>query len=111
MNNMAEVLSNQGKYEKVEEMHKQALVLRERLLGKKHSSTLASMSNLINVLSSRGKYDEAEEMHRQALTLTERVLWKEHPNTLTMFGNTTRPLGMWDHWESRSFCIMRVCWK
>ena len=34
MNNLAEVLSSQGKYKEVEEMHRQAVALRETALGK-----------------------------------------------------------------------------
>ena len=34
MNNLAEVLSSQGKYKEAEEMHRQALALRETVLGK-----------------------------------------------------------------------------
>ncbi len=32
LNNLAEVLSSQDKYDKAEEMHRQALALKERLL-------------------------------------------------------------------------------
>ncbi len=46
MNNLAEVLSSQGKYKEAEEMHGQALALRERVLGKEHPDTLLSMNNL-----------------------------------------------------------------
>jgi hypothetical protein len=66
----------------VEEMHRQALRLRETVLGKEHPSTLTSMSSLANVLRNQGK-DEAKEMHRQVLGLSETVLGKEHPYTLT----------------------------
>ena len=37
MNNLALVLSGQGKYEQGEEMHRQAFRLRERVLGKRAS--------------------------------------------------------------------------
>ena len=67
MNNLATVLSDQGKYEQAEEMHRQALELRETVLGKEHPDTLTSMNNLASVLSDQGKYEQAEEMHRQAL--------------------------------------------
>ena len=36
MNNLAEVLRHQGNYEQAEEMHRQALRLRETVLGKEH---------------------------------------------------------------------------
>ena len=51
MNNLAGVLSDQGKYKQAEEMHRQALGLYETVLGKEHPHTLASMSNLASVLS------------------------------------------------------------
>jgi Tetratricopeptide repeat len=57
-------------------MHRQALRLRETVLGKEHPSILTSMSNLAGVLSYQGKYEHAEEMHRQTLRLKE-ALGKE----------------------------------
>ena len=87
MNNLAVVLTGQGKYEQAEEMHRQALGLSETVLGKEHPATLTSMNNLATVLSNQGKYEQAEEMHRQALGLRETVLGKEHPDTLTSMNN------------------------
>ena len=61
--NIADVLSRQGKYEEAERMHRQALALRERVLGKEHPDTLTSMNNLASVLSRQGKYEtEYSEM-------------------------------------------------
>ena len=68
MNNLANVLSDQGKYEEAEEMHRQVLAVKETVLGKEHPDTLTSMNNLAEVLSNQGKYEEAEEMHRQVLS-------------------------------------------
>jgi hypothetical protein len=56
MNNLANVLSDQGKYEQAEEMHRQTLGLRETVLGKEHPFTLISMNNLVTVLSHQDKY-------------------------------------------------------
>jgi tetratricopeptide (TPR) repeat protein len=83
MNNIAEVLSHQGRYEQAEEMDQQALRLMVTVLGTWHPSTLTSMNNLALVLSHQDKCEPAEEMHRQALRLCETVLGKEHPDTLT----------------------------
>jgi Tfp pilus assembly protein PilF len=69
MNNLASVLSDQGKYEQAEEMHRQTLMLKEMVLSKEHTSTLTGMNNLTWVLSDQGKYEQMEEMHRQALGL------------------------------------------
>ena len=42
-------------------MHRQALEVSERVLGKEHLDTLASMNGLAIVLIKQGKYDEAKE--------------------------------------------------
>jgi hypothetical protein len=46
MNNLALVLSHQGKYEQAEETQRQVLGQRETLLGKEHPDTLTNMNNL-----------------------------------------------------------------
>jgi hypothetical protein len=70
MNKLVGVLSNQGKYEQADEMHRQVLGLREAVLGNEHPSTLTSINNLAGVLRDQGKCEEAEEMHRQVLGLS-----------------------------------------
>ncbi|EXA53654.1 hypothetical protein FOVG_01389 [Fusarium oxysporum f. sp. pisi HDV247] len=54
-----------GEYEEAEKMHREALELMEKVLGKEHPSTLGSMNNLALVLREMGKYEEAEKMHRK----------------------------------------------
>ncbi|KAK4108618.1 hypothetical protein N656DRAFT_684421, partial [Canariomyces notabilis] len=85
--NVGEGLHQLGKYEDAERMHRQALGLKEEVLGKEHPYTLTSMNNLASVLGRQGKYEEAERIHRQALGLREKVLGKEHPDTLTSMNN------------------------
>jgi hypothetical protein len=46
MNNLALVLSYQGKYEQAEEVQRQVLELRKTVLGKEHPDTLTNMNNL-----------------------------------------------------------------
>jgi hypothetical protein len=41
-------------------MHREALMLCEKVLGRDHPDTLTSMNNLVLVLDSQGKYEEAE---------------------------------------------------
>jgi hypothetical protein len=50
MNKLANVLSNQGKYERAEEMHRQALGLSETVLGKEHLFRLTSMKPYVTTL-------------------------------------------------------------
>ncbi|KAK4905785.1 hypothetical protein LTR49_024960 [Elasticomyces elasticus] len=62
-----------GLYAAAEIAHRQALTIREKVLGAEHSDTLTSMSNLALVLDSQGKYEAAELIHRQALVMWEKV--------------------------------------
>lgn len=76
-----------GAYKEAEAMHRRALEEREKVLGREHPDTLASIDNLGLVLSRQGKYKEAEAMHRQVLEVRESVLRYEHPSTLTSIDN------------------------
>ena len=49
MNNLATVLSHQGKYERAEEMHRQILSLSKTLLGKEHPGMLTCIYCLAQV--------------------------------------------------------------
>lgn len=51
---LAAVLSDQGKYEQVEEMYRQELRLCNIVLDQDHPSTLTSTSNLAFVLRDQG---------------------------------------------------------
>ncbi|KAI1085927.1 hypothetical protein F5B19DRAFT_248199, partial [Rostrohypoxylon terebratum] len=91
--NVAQSYTVLGKYNEAEQMYRQTLELKERVLSKENPSTLNSMNNLALVLNSQGKYQEAEQMHRQTLELTERVLGREHPDTLGSMNNLATVLG------------------
>jgi tetratricopeptide (TPR) repeat protein/nucleoside phosphorylase len=85
--NVANSHSILGKYQEAEQMHRQTLELKEKVLGKEHPDTLDTMNNLALVLDNRGKYEEAEHMHRLALEGSMKVLGKEHPDTLSSMNN------------------------
>ncbi|KIM96097.1 hypothetical protein OIDMADRAFT_132580, partial [Oidiodendron maius Zn] len=76
-----------GRYREAEQMYRQSLELREKVLGKEHPDTLESMNNLGVAFYSMEKNEEAEKMHRQTLELRENVLGKEHPDTLESMNN------------------------
>jgi tetratricopeptide (TPR) repeat protein len=88
-----------GQYSTAGITHQRALSLREKRLGKKHPSTLTSMSNLAVVLGRQGKYEDAEAMNRQTLALKETVLGREHPDTLTSMNNLAFVLGRQGKYE------------
>jgi tetratricopeptide (TPR) repeat protein len=81
------VLSSQGKYLEAEQMHRQALELKEEVLGREHPDTLGSMNNLAETFRHQGKYLEAEQMHQQALDLYKKVLGQKHPDTIRCENN------------------------
>jgi tetratricopeptide (TPR) repeat protein len=85
--NTAWYLHLRGEYAAAEEISRDALDGREKVLGLEHPDTLTSVSNLGSVLKSQGKYEQAEAMHRRALEGREKVLGLEHPHTLISVRN------------------------
>jgi hypothetical protein len=55
------VLTNQGKYEQVEKIHRQSLGPREAVLGKEYHDTLIGMNNSAAALSNQGRYEKAKQ--------------------------------------------------
>ncbi|RYP03439.1 hypothetical protein DL765_010496 [Monosporascus sp. GIB2] len=53
MNNLGLVLRRQGKYEEAEQMHRQALQLQEKVLGREHPSTARNRKNLADCLAAK----------------------------------------------------------
>ena len=87
MNNLAVLYQSQGRYAEAEPLYQQALQLSEKVLGKEHPDTIASVNNLAGLYQSQGRYAEAEPLYQQALQLYEKVLGKEHPDTITSVNN------------------------
>lgn len=67
-------------------MYRQALVLKEKVLGAEHLSTLNSKDDLTDdpalVLDKQSKYVEAEKMQQQVLQLYTKVLGAKQQSTL-----------------------------
>src|SRR4051794_31196599 len=70
-NDWAQLLSNVGWYRAeagmygvAEQVDRQALGIREKVLGLEHPSTLPSVSILALLMQFQGKYEEAERMNR-----------------------------------------------
>jgi hypothetical protein len=68
-------------------LYQQVVEGRQKVLGKEHPNTLASINSLAWTLNEQGKHEAAEVMARWALEGREKVLGKEHPNTLTSARN------------------------
>ncbi|KAK2044847.1 kinesin light chain [Colletotrichum somersetense] len=87
LSNLAHLFKKQGKYNETEQLNRQALKLKKKVLGLENPETLASMNNLAVVLKSQGKHYEAEQMYRQTVKLKEKVLIPENLETLASMDN------------------------
>jgi hypothetical protein len=76
MDSLAGVLTGQGKYEQAEEMHRQALRVREMVLDKEHPDTPTSVNNLATVLRNQCKFEQAEEILRLEARARTWDLWQ-----------------------------------
>jgi tetratricopeptide (TPR) repeat protein len=89
----ARYLGARGRYDEAEQLFRQVLVVRERVLGTAHPDTLATRNEVAWMLAERGRFEEAEELYRQVLAGRERVLGDDHPDTLTTRSSVAWMLG------------------
>ncbi len=82
-----------SKHAEAEQLQRELLDVRRRVLGPEHPATLTTMGNLASSLDGQGKHAEAVQMKRELLDVRRRVLGPEHPGTLTTMGNLARSLG------------------
>jgi len=78
-----------GDYKQAEELHSQAVVIHENVLGSDDPALAESLNNLAVALTRQGKYKIAADMHRRALSILIRNYGDEHPKvaeTLSLFG-------------------------
>ncbi|RDW69768.1 hypothetical protein BP6252_08788 [Coleophoma cylindrospora] len=79
---LAITLHGQQKYDEAEELLRQSVQQREKVLGTEHKDTLWSKYRLAITLHGQQKYDEAEELLRKSVQQREKVLGTAHKGTL-----------------------------
>jgi tetratricopeptide (TPR) repeat protein len=84
---LAGVYDSQGDYSKALEWFGRALAGEERLLGRDHPLTLATVNNIALVYKNQGDYTKALELYDRALAGQERSLGRDHPDTLATVNN------------------------
>jgi hypothetical protein len=94
--NLADCRHHDGEYAVAEQIGREALGVRRRVLGEEHPDTLRSAGNLASSLSRQGKYAVAERIGRDALGVRRRVQGEEHPETLASAGNLATTLANQD---------------
>lgn len=89
--------SGRGQYGEALKSCREALAIREKVLGKQHPDTAESYNNAAHCLWSQDKSDEALPLFREALAIREKVLG-EHPDTADSYNNVgccLDSLGKW----------------
>jgi tetratricopeptide (TPR) repeat protein len=76
-----------GKYKEADAMCRQALKIREQLLGIEHLDTIDSMNNLAMSLEKQGMYQDAKEMHERVMISSLKLLGPKDPSTLNSVNN------------------------
>ncbi|MDM8546576.1 tetratricopeptide repeat protein [Candidatus Venteria ishoeyi] len=76
----------QGKYKKAITAGKQALKIRQQVLGE-HPDTATSLNNLALLYKAMGDYARAEPLYKQALQIKKITLAENHPSTATSLNN------------------------
>ena len=78
LSNLGYVLDKLERFEESEEVHKRALVLRTRLLGKDHPGLVPSLNNLAYGYMKRGDHARADALLERALTLMQAAVGEDH---------------------------------
>ena len=92
-------LTRHASLAEAEQLFRQGLEIRERVLGKEHPDTARSYNNVAMNLNAQGRYKEAEPLYRQGLEILERMLGKEHPDTATSYNNLAMNLNEQGRYE------------
>jgi tetratricopeptide (TPR) repeat protein len=79
LNNLANLLRDQGDFAGARSLHERALAIREKVLGPEHSDTATSLNNLAMILKAQGDFAQARPLFERALNIYERALGLEHP--------------------------------
>jgi len=81
MDGYATTLAEEHRHTEAEELLRETLGIRHRVLGPDHRDTLMSMNNLANLLFLEGRYDEAEKLEHETQDIQRRVLGPDNPDT------------------------------
>ncbi|KAK4197183.1 kinesin light chain 3 [Triangularia verruculosa] len=89
----------QGQFQQAEQRQKEALELRQDLLGEEHPPTLDTTYELADIYIHQGRWNEAELLHAKVLDIRKRVLGTEHPNTLASMNNPALTYSNQGRWK------------
>jgi tetratricopeptide (TPR) repeat protein len=87
LNQQANQLIDQGKYQEAIPIAERALEVAKRTLGPEQPETVEALNNLGFVFKMIGAYAKAEPLYQEALRILQKVLGPEHPDTATSLNN------------------------
>jgi CHAT domain-containing protein len=90
----------QEKYSAAEPLYRQALEMRQKLLGTEHPEVATSINNLAFVLYCQEKYELAERLFTRALLMSQKLLGIEHPDVAGGLNNLALSLDAQGNYEA-----------
>jgi tetratricopeptide (TPR) repeat protein len=87
MSNLGLTLHARGRSEEAEQMFRDSLEMRLKLLGPDHYEVAWGMVNLAAWLHRKGRLDESERLYREALAIRRNWVGQDHPETLSASGS------------------------
>jgi tetratricopeptide (TPR) repeat protein len=87
LNRAGSYLYRRATYSQAAQLFRDALAIREKVLGPEHPDTAASLTSLANLLHTQGDLAGACRLHERALAIFEKALGPEHPKTATGLDN------------------------
>ena len=76
-----------GNYGKAEPLLKEALEIRQKVLGQEHPDTATNLNGLAMLYWVMGDHAKAEPLFKEALEIRRKVLGPEHPDTAQSLNN------------------------
>jgi len=81
MGNLADTLTDEGKYSEAEQLVRETLQTEQRTLGPDHTDTLVTIMGLASVLKKEKRYAESEIFFERTLDGLRRAVGANHPDT------------------------------
>ncbi len=91
--------SEEGRWEKAEELEVQVMETRKRVRGEERPETLTSIVNLALTYMDQGRWKEAEELQKKIFKKRLKVLGEEHPLTLKIMTNLASTYNSQGRWK------------
>jgi tetratricopeptide (TPR) repeat protein len=96
LNQIAYYLRERARYAEAEVLYRQALALRQQLLGEEHLDTAQSYYNLARLYFDTARHEDAESLYRQSLSIRRTLLGNEHVLVAQTLNSIALTLWCWN---------------